>query len=260
MDQTTRGSADLADRLKAEASFHDHKYATGDSFPKHYKVQPTLPVFHRMLARLPEDLSKHHVLEYGCGTGWITSELAQRGAHVAAFDISPEAVAQTQATLHAKGLDAKCDIRVMPGEALAFPDSSFDYAIGFAILHHLELERALAELHRVLKPQGVAFFAEPLGSNPLINAYRRRTPQYRTEDEAPIDIDSLRQRLGRFRSFDHHDQLITATAAVALAYVPGLGGLAGPAQRALMRFDDVLLKVIPQAGRFAWYSILVLTK
>ena len=148
----------------------------------------------------------------------------------------------------------------MPGERLDFPDGSFDYAIGFAILHHLELESALSELHRVLKPQGVAFFAEPLGSNPLINAYRRRTPQYRTEDETPIDLANLRQRLGRFRSFDHHDQLITATAAAGLAYIPGLGGLAAPVQRGLMRFDDALLKVIPQAGRFAWYSILVLTK
>ena len=96
MDQTTRGSANLAERLKAEASFHDHKYATEESFPKHYKINPTLPVFNRMLARLPRDMSGLHVLEYGCGTGWITSELAQRGGRVSAFDISPEAIAQTK--------------------------------------------------------------------------------------------------------------------------------------------------------------------
>jgi hypothetical protein len=32
------------------------------------------------------------------------------------------------------------------------------------------------------------------------------------------------------------------------------------AQRWLMRVDDVLLRIVPMAGRFAWYSILVLEK
>src|SRR4030088_2007229 len=85
----------LAERHRAEAAFHDHKYETGSSFPRHYRINPTLPVFERMFSLLGDDLSNKRVLEYGCGTGWITTQLARRGASGAAFGISPEALTQT---------------------------------------------------------------------------------------------------------------------------------------------------------------------
>jgi hypothetical protein len=36
--------------------------------------------------------------------------------------------------------------------------------------------------------------------------------------------------------------------------------MAAPLQRALMRVDDAILRVMPSAGRWAWYSILVIEK
>lgn len=42
-----------------------------------------------MLAQLPDDLRGARVLDAGCGTGAMAVELAQRGAHVTAVDISP---------------------------------------------------------------------------------------------------------------------------------------------------------------------------
>mgnify|MGYP006289600001 CR=1 FL=1 len=45
-----------------------------------------------MLARLPADLSGARVLDAGCGAGQMTAELAARGAHVTAVDISPALV------------------------------------------------------------------------------------------------------------------------------------------------------------------------
>src|SRR5213595_2702340 len=133
----------LAERHRAEAIFHDHKYETGATFPRHYAVNPTLPVFHRMFSMLGDDLSTTRVLEYGCGEGWITTQLAGRGASVSAFDISPTAVAQTARALEAEGVQDRCTLAVMPGERLTYPDAYFDVAIGFAILHHLDLDLAL---------------------------------------------------------------------------------------------------------------------
>lgn len=260
MSKSTASLADLADRHRSEAVFHDHKYATGDSMPRHYRVDPTYPVFQRMMAMLGDDLSGQRVLEYGCGTGWITTQLAERGAEVAAFDISPEAVAQTRAALAARNLHSRCEAAVMPGERLAYGDNSFDVAVGFAILHHLDLPLALSQLRRVLKPGGRAFFAEPLASNPLIRAYRHFTPQYRTPDETPLDLMALRAQLRSFSRFQHHDQLLLASAALACCYVPGLTGLTPSLQRLLMRVDDSILKVMPWAGQWAWYSILVIEK
>ena len=112
----------------------------------------------------------------------------------------------------------------------------------------------------MLKPGGLGVFAEPLGSNPLINVYRRLTPRYRSPDERPIDLRSFSRQVSQFRGFSHHPQLITAAAASALAYVPGLARTAGPAQRLLERLDRVLLRAVPAVGRWAWYSVLVLER
>ena len=252
-------SQSLADRHRAEAEFHDEKYTTRSSFPKHYQINPTYPVFLRMLERCG-DLSGKRVVEYGCGDGWTTLELARRGALVSAFDISPEAVHQTTKSLEQEGLVGRCRVEVMGGEALAYPDASFDIAFGFAILHHLELTTALRELHRVLAPNGRAVFGEPLASNPLINLYRRLTPQYRTEDEAPLDLKGLEPRLSAFSRWEHHEQLLFSTGAAALCYIPGMIRLAAPAQRWLGKLDDAVLRAAPWMGRFAWYSVLVLCK
>ena len=157
----------LEARLQREAQFHDTKYSGGDSYPSHYAVGPTQYVYTQMREALG-DLNGKHVLEVGCGEGWITRELAQRGAIVSAFDISPQAAENTRKVLAADNLLERCTIGVMPAEMLSYPDNSFDIAIGFAIIHHLDLGKALAELHRVLKPGGVGYFAEPLATNPLI--------------------------------------------------------------------------------------------
>lgn len=250
----------LDERLEAERAFHDHKFATGDSLPRHYQAHPTAAVFDRMLGMLGRDLTGLRVLEYGCGEGWVTSELASRGARVSAFDISPVAVEQTTTLLARRGLLERCTVQVMPGERLLFDDCSFDAVVGFAILHHLELKSALAELRRVLVPGGKAYFAEPLGSNPLINVYRRLTPQYRTADERPIDLKELAVHASSFSRLEHHDQLMLAAGALALCYVPGLTRAAPAAQRWLMRVDDAVLHVAPWTGKWAWYSILVLQK
>jgi len=253
------GPNDLGRRHSAEAEFHDKKYGAGDGYPRHYAVAPTYPIYRRMLTMVG-NVSDKAVLEYGCGEGWISKDLAQAGARLSAFDISLEAVARTRDLLAGAGVASRCSIEQMGAEKLRYADDSFDAAVGFAILHHLDLEMALAELHRVLKPGGVAFFAEPLGTNPLINLYRRLTPQYRTPDEAPLDLRSLTPRLSHFRQVAHTDYYVTALASVGLAYVPLGRHLFPAANRILMKFDDGLLRVFPGLGRFAWYTILSLQK
>jgi SAM-dependent methyltransferase len=248
---------DLAARHAAEAKFHDEKYGEGERYPRHYKINPTYPIYLKML-EMAGDLAGKRVLEYGCGAGWITLDLAKAGAKVSAFDISGEAIRETRNRLAAHGYE--CDLAQMGAEGLTYEDEAFDVAVGFAIIHHLEIESALRELYRVLKPGGVALFAEPLGTNPLINWYRRRTPQFRTEDEAPLDLDKLAPSLARFASVEHKDFYVAALAAIGLAYVPFGGSLYPPVNAALMKVDDVLLKWFPSLGRWAWYTVLRLQK
>src|SRR6267143_870567 len=77
----TRTTKDLAERHKAESGFHDKKYGEGEGYPRHYAVNPTYPIYQRMMA-LAGDQSSRTVLEYGCGEGWITKDLALAGAKV----------------------------------------------------------------------------------------------------------------------------------------------------------------------------------
>lgn len=249
----------LEERHKAESGYHDRKYGYGEGYPLHYAVQPTYPIYLRMLG-MTRDWSEKQVIEYGCGEGWITRDLAQKGALVSAFDISAEAVRRTREVLDSAGLSDRCRVAQMGAERLDHPDEFFDVSIGFAILHHLDLELAITELHRVLKPGGVAYFAEPLGGNPLINLYRRLTPQYRTADEKPLDLKTLTPLLARFREVKHTDYYVTALAAIALAYLPFGKRLYPVINRQLMRLDDALLRMFPSLGRLAWYTILMLRK
>ncbi len=47
---------------------------------------------HTLLSFLPDDLKGWRVLDAGCGTGMLAVDLAQRGAHVTAVDLSPTLV------------------------------------------------------------------------------------------------------------------------------------------------------------------------
>ena len=53
-----------------------------------------------MLSRLPTDLRGARVLDAGCGTGAMASELALRGAQVTAVDISPQLIDIAKRRLH----------------------------------------------------------------------------------------------------------------------------------------------------------------
>lgn len=76
--------------------------------------------------------------------------------------------------------------QLMDAHSLQFPDSHFDLIFGSAILHHLDLNQALSELNRVLKPDGLIIFAEPLDANPVSKIIRKLTPRARTTGEQAL--------------------------------------------------------------------------
>ena len=86
-----------------------------------------------------------------------------------------------------RGIDA----RVMDAQKLEFPDASLDLVYGGAILHHLDYERALREIHRVLRPGGSAIFIEPLRDNPAFKLFRLLTSAARTVDEQPLSREQI---------------------------------------------------------------------
>jgi ubiquinone/menaquinone biosynthesis C-methylase UbiE len=109
-------------------------------------------------------------LELGCGTGFFLLNLKQAGVldegHVT--DISPGMVAAAQR--NADELGFSVEGRVADAEALPYGDGVFDLVVGHAVLHHIpDVERALREVLRVLKPGGRFVFAgEPTRYGDLV--------------------------------------------------------------------------------------------
>ncbi len=109
-------------------------------------------------------------VEIGCGTGNFTETFAQYGAHILAVDISPELIELAKKRNVPPTVTWVC--ARFEDSAL---DGQFDAAIGSSVLHHLEIESAIRELWRILKPGGMISFAEPNMLNPQI-AIQKNVP------------------------------------------------------------------------------------
>jgi len=250
---------DLTRRHIIEAQFSDSVYQKKQNSPRHYTHHPTSIIYTKM-REMSGDITGKRVLEYGCGTGWITLDLASRGGIIDSFDISPVAIDRTKNLIEKYGFGGNCTVQKMSAESLIYDDNLFDIVFGFAILHHLDLRIAIPELYRVLKPAGIAFFAEPLGSNPLINLYRVLTPQYRTPDEKPIILNEFMAYTKQFKCVTHQEVYLTALVAFTLLYLPFLKKYFRRLVDMLMSFDNLVLGRYPSLGKWAWYTIVTLTK
>jgi SAM-dependent methyltransferase len=82
---------------------------------------------------------------------------------VDAFDLDPRMV--TQARERLSGYGARARVWVGDAAAIAVADSTYDAVFDFGIIHHVpSWRRALAEVRRVLKPQGVFYCEEVFGA------------------------------------------------------------------------------------------------
>jgi ubiquinone/menaquinone biosynthesis C-methylase UbiE len=95
------------------------------------------------------------ILDVGCGQGIDLAQYARAGAEVTGIDLTPRHAELARAHLSALGLDGQ----VVEGdaEALPFADTTFDRVSSNGVLHHTpDIEEALREIWRVLKPGGEA--------------------------------------------------------------------------------------------------------
>ncbi len=104
-----------------------------------------------------------NALEIGCGTALFTEKIYfATYSLITAIDISQELLDQGRKKL------PDVDFRLEDAMALSFADNTFDVVYGSSILHHLQFDKALSEIYRVLKPGGRIIFAEPNMLNPQI--------------------------------------------------------------------------------------------
>lgn len=149
-------------------------------------------------------------LDVGCGTGAFARQVvdALPGCRVQALDLSDAMVAQARAA----GVDAQVgDAQQMP-----FPADSFDVVASLWMLYHVpDVDRAVAELRRVLRPGGLAVVAtnsedhlrdlkEAYGLRPTLLPFSAENgPGLLQRHFGEVTVDVLRTRA----TFDNAGQL-----------------------------------------------------
>lgn len=163
-------------------------------------------IFYKALYNLSTDFYNYlknntknkDVLDYGCGEGITTEKvIGYEPKNISGIDISNKSIVNAREKCAKLNLNINYDIQNC--EATTLPSESFDIIYGAGILHHLDLEKSIKELNRLLKKNGSIVFVEPLGTNPLINFYRKLTPKSRTIDERPFlpkDFTFIKMTLG----------------------------------------------------------------
>jgi len=119
---------------------------------------PEPDIYNRLLS-----LDNKHILELGCGSADITRDIATSGANRKITALEVDEIA------HKKNLQITDLPNVTFGlsgaQEIPLDENSVDVVFMFKSLHHVPLEQmdaAMREIKRVLKPGGLAYISEPV--------------------------------------------------------------------------------------------------
>lgn len=150
VNQQYATSAKLETRISIHEKYSRNKQPFGEWIVSHYQLQP-----------------HEQVLELGCGTGSMWKDVVlPEGCRVTLTDLSPGMLETAKAnTPHLAADYTVCDAMALP-----YADASFDVVIANMMLYHVpEIDLALAEIRRVLKPGG-RFYAATFGEHGVTEA------------------------------------------------------------------------------------------
>lgn len=114
------------------------------------------------------------VLDYGCGSGIHTVEIAKMVAKkVVGIDLSEKSLEIARKRAEKEKVGDRIEFLKMDCEKMEFPDNSFDIIFDGGTFSSIDLKQAWPEIARVLKPNGILIGIETLGHNPLTNFKRK---------------------------------------------------------------------------------------
>ena len=157
----------------AELNEKAEKYFTSLSSWEHHLAKPfsTADEAPSLLMDLATLLQGLHVtpgttvLEFGAGTGWLARFLTQLGCRVLLLDVSPTALRiarELYDRMPVIGDQPAPQFLLFDGRRIELPEKSIDRIVSFHAFHHVANPHdLLLEFARVLRPGGIAGFAEP---------------------------------------------------------------------------------------------------
>jgi 2-polyprenyl-3-methyl-5-hydroxy-6-metoxy-1,4-benzoquinol methylase len=204
-------------------------------------------------------LAGRRVLEVGAGSGALAVWLALQGADVTGIDVSGGIldVAAKRALL--SGTSDRTRFVCAPIEEFDDPDRSFDLVIGSNVVHHFDREPAVANLARLLRPDGRAAFCEPVLFLPdrvrrlrYAAVVRRRFPPHtHSPDERSLNRDDLAVIARHFSS-------VSWQPVQLLCRLQNFVELSDPTFNRLESIDRFVLGHLPPARWLARMIVLTL--
>ena len=215
------------------------------------------------------------ILDVGCGPCAHSARLARRGLRVQAVDFSESALEMAAENVRAQGLEDKIKLGRESLMGLSFPDESFDYVLCWGVLMHIpDVERAVAELSRVLRPGGQLVISEAnMRSLEAVGVRRMKRVLKREKAEvkdAPAGVEYWKERDGGalvtrqanigwlVHAFEGHG--LTLKRRVAGQFSEAYTLFSAPALKKLVHhFNDFWFRRVKSAGP-AFGNILFLQK
>lgn len=153
---------------------------------------------------LPGDLSGRRVLDAGCGTGALAVEIARRGAHVVAVDLSPKLVGIARERMPT---DLEGQIEFIVGDMVDVGRQTFDHTVAMDSLIHYraaDIGSALEDLAALTGFSLVFTFAPKTPALAAMHGVGKLFPRSnRSPAIQPVGVSRLRRLLDRQPGLEH---------------------------------------------------------
>ncbi len=137
-----------------------------------------------LLSWLPDDLRGRRILDAGCGTGALATELARRGADVLAIDLSPTLVQLARDRTPESSHGGR--ITFTSGDMLAAEHGHFDHVVAMDSVIHYERHDMVAGIARLAERTGTSIVFTFAPSNPVLAAMIKVGRLFPRGDRAPF--------------------------------------------------------------------------
>lgn len=156
----------------------------------------------REVIRLLGPRAGESVIDIGSGPGFLAAEIAQAVGHsgaVVGVDISESMLAFSRAHTDRLGLADRATFMEGNAMALPVPDDSFDVAVSTQVYEYVDdIDRALLELYRVLRPGGRALILDTDWDSLVLNS------------SDPLKTDAILQAWDEHLADPHLPRTLTA--------------------------------------------------
>jgi SAM-dependent methyltransferase len=198
------------------------------------------------------DARGKRVLDLGCGHGENVVLLVERGANVVGIDLSPELVQLAERRMVAAGGHA--ELQVGSAYETGLPDESVDVVFCIALIHHLEIPKVRAEMHRVLRKGGYIILSEPIRFSDSYDRLRKMLP-------SRDNISDYEHPLSRAE----FECMVSAFEAEGLRYfrlpiVPLVERALGRTSKPIRKVSAAMLTAFPGLRVLATTAVVKLTK